>query len=211
MDKAKPEIEIPNVPSEYYRRYEYVLDVNVSDEDSGVASVTLPDGIVVTGEDLTSVTYTVTDNGTYTFTVVDNVGNEETITITITHLQAEQSMRLVDSRGRPLQGGVFELYWDGKLIDRKETDVNGVIDFGLLYTSGEYELKQVRVLDGYRLNSEVIDFQVPDIIEVTNYQKSEELPSTGTMDTLIILVIVLASITVIIVTNKKRRKISKEE
>lgn len=55
-----------------------------SDSQSGVKSITRPDGTVVNGS---SASYTVNQNGTYTFTATDNVGNISTQSITINNIK----------------------------------------------------------------------------------------------------------------------------
>ncbi|AJD93419.1 hypothetical protein JMA_41010 (plasmid) [Jeotgalibacillus malaysiensis] len=60
---------------------------NVQDNGvSGLKGITLPNGNLVTG---TSATYTVTENGVYTFLVEDNAGNRWTETVNVTNIDKE--------------------------------------------------------------------------------------------------------------------------
>ena len=212
FDNEAPEITVNGDLDDWFRDYELELDLEVitSDNHSGVKQVTLPDGTVVTGQELETLTYTVTDNGSYEFIVEDNVGHKTTYTKEVTMLEKGFSVKVTDTDNKPLEGTEFELYRDGELIETAESDSNGLVDFGTVYTSGDYEVIQTRILEGFRLNNNILEVDVADDdIIIINYYQSEELPSTGTMETLMLLVMGLTSLAVITVTHKKRRKLSK--
>lgn len=59
------------------------IRVNAADSGSGVKSITLPDKTIVSGA---SATYTVTDNGTYSFILTDNDGNTKTYPVTVSNI-----------------------------------------------------------------------------------------------------------------------------
>lgn len=60
-----------------------IITASATDGQSGVASITKPDGSVVNGS---TATYSVGTNGTYSFTVKDAVGNSTTKTITVNNI-----------------------------------------------------------------------------------------------------------------------------
>jgi Predicted membrane protein len=59
------------------------INASASDTQSGVKSITLPNGTVINGA---SASYPVTANGTYQFVVIDNVGNITTKSITVNNV-----------------------------------------------------------------------------------------------------------------------------
>ncbi|AJD93431.1 hypothetical protein JMA_41140 (plasmid) [Jeotgalibacillus malaysiensis] len=63
-----------------------VLSIKASDEESGVASITLPSGEIVEG-DMAEVK--ATENGVYTFIVKDKAGNESTFTHEVKNIDRE--------------------------------------------------------------------------------------------------------------------------
>ena len=61
-----------------------IISAGSSDSQSGVKSITRPDGTTVNGS---FASYTVNQNGTYTFTATDNVGNISTQSITVSNIR----------------------------------------------------------------------------------------------------------------------------
>jgi hypothetical protein len=62
---------------------------NATDADSGVKSITKPDGTVTIGA---TATYVVTTNGNYPFTLTDNVGNTTQYVIPVTNVDKGNSI-----------------------------------------------------------------------------------------------------------------------
>ena len=60
-----------------------------TDEGSGVNSIILPNGSVVTAA---SVTYTVSANGVYNFAIIDNAGNTKTIPVTVSNISTSSDI-----------------------------------------------------------------------------------------------------------------------
>ena len=79
IDKTNPTIDVSGVPTSSTNQ-NITLTVNGTDNESGVKSITLPNGSIINGS---SATYTVNQNGDYTFKVTDNAGNTSTKTINI--------------------------------------------------------------------------------------------------------------------------------
>jgi hypothetical protein len=59
------------------------ISVTASDSQSGVKQIQKPDGTTVNSS---TATYTVTSNGTYTFTLTDNTGNSASYPVTVSHV-----------------------------------------------------------------------------------------------------------------------------
>ena len=60
-----------------------VITVIAYDDISGVNSITTPDGKI---NQVSTVTYSVTVNGTYTFLLTDNAGNTASFSVTVTNI-----------------------------------------------------------------------------------------------------------------------------
>jgi hypothetical protein len=72
------------------------INVTTSDVGSGVKSITLPNGTIVSGN---TATYTVTDIGVYYFTVVDNVGNSTTAYIVVGNIDKNKPNVSISNNG----------------------------------------------------------------------------------------------------------------
>ena len=82
IDGTNPTATVTGNPTSWTKN-NATLTITGADTQSGVKSITKPDGTVVTG---TSTTYTVSANGTYTFKVTDNVGNVLTHNVSVTKI-----------------------------------------------------------------------------------------------------------------------------
>jgi hypothetical protein len=78
IDKVPPTLNISGIPSTLTNLI--TLTISASDDRSGVAYITLPNGSTTTS---TSTTFNIRANGSYTFKVTDNAGNITTQTVTI--------------------------------------------------------------------------------------------------------------------------------
>ena len=84
IDNTAPTLSLTQTPDTgIWTRGSVVLNAISSDSQSGVKSITLPDGTVVNGS---NTDYTIFVNGTYTFKVIDNAGNETTKNITVNNI-----------------------------------------------------------------------------------------------------------------------------
>ena len=79
IDKVQPEDDIKASITNWTNQ-NIVLTATGNDAHSGMKQIKLPDGTIKTGG---SATYTVTDNGDYTFTFYDVAGNTTTATYTV--------------------------------------------------------------------------------------------------------------------------------
>ena len=79
IDVTAPNVNIVQSPTDWTKG-NVTLSVSATDDQSGVKSITLPDGIVINGG---SATFNVSTNGTYTFQVSDNIGNIVNKTVTV--------------------------------------------------------------------------------------------------------------------------------
>ena len=85
IDKVKPDIQITKNTSSPTSG-NIVLNITTSDDRSGVKRVRKPNG---EWDYRSSFTYNVYENGSYSFTVEDNAGNQTTKTITIENIDRE--------------------------------------------------------------------------------------------------------------------------
>lgn len=90
------------------------ITANASDALSGVASITKPDGTVVNS---TSTTHVVYGNGSYTFTAIDNAGNEYSRSITVTGLYVNDATQVYYEGGNS-----FKVTRDGEVYSQGENN-----------------------------------------------------------------------------------------
>lgn len=82
IDRSAPTGSITHNPEDWVID-KVELNWSFSDDKSGFSTVSLPDGQVLTES---SGNYTVTENGTYNFTVTDKLGNSQVITKEVTNI-----------------------------------------------------------------------------------------------------------------------------
>lgn len=82
IDKEAPTLNI-NMSTDEPTNTDVVVTVEASDKGSGIRGVILPDGSMVYSS---SVNFNVSENGTYEFKAVDNVGNEVAKSITVSNI-----------------------------------------------------------------------------------------------------------------------------
>lgn len=82
VDKTNPVMSHSLSPSSWTNG-NVNIRLNTSDNFSGIKEVTLPNGSKTSNA---NPTFTATDNGTYTFSVVDNVGNTSNRTVTVSNI-----------------------------------------------------------------------------------------------------------------------------
>ena len=68
------------------------ISFTATDDNSGVKSIILPDGSIVTSS---TVTYTVSANGIYNFTIIDNAGNARTVPVTVTNISSSSNLTVI--------------------------------------------------------------------------------------------------------------------
>lgn len=82
IDKALPTIAVSKSPTAWTNG-NVTLDATATDALSGVKSITLPNGTTVAGD---SASQTVTTNGIYRFSTVDNAGNVKILDVSVTNI-----------------------------------------------------------------------------------------------------------------------------
>jgi len=81
-----------------------VITTTATDASSGVKRINLPDGTYVNGA---NATFTATGNGTYSFTVEDNVGNTTTKVITVSNIDKDMpTLTLTPSSSNWISGNI---------------------------------------------------------------------------------------------------------
>lgn len=206
IDLKAPELKVTGNPTDYTEDDEVVLKIKAEDELSGVKSITLPDGRVETGKGLEDLSYTVTENGVYTFKTEDNLGNKETYTVTVDKIMIPYFFYIYDSNGKPLQGAGFDLLRDGIVHKTSTSDVNGLVDFGKVPPTGKYTVKQIKVAEGYIPTPGEFEVDLEEVApDFINEQRGKEFPATGTAELAVITItsIVLVGIIAILGIKKK--------
>lgn len=81
IDKASPEINLSYDTN--FRNTDLDVDVLVTDKQSGLSNLVLPDG---SNSNKSNITYSVSQNGNLVFTAIDNVGNSSSKSVNINNI-----------------------------------------------------------------------------------------------------------------------------
>ena len=210
IDKEAPDVEVIGNPTTYVDEATIVLDA--TDNLSGVKSITLPTGEVVTGS---QASFKVNENGTYEFTITDNAGNTTKETVEVSKMTIPYMFYLYDAFGKPIKGSGFDLLRDGEKFTSSISDENGLVDFGRVPGDGKYTIKQTKAPDGYVIDPNEKDVEVGDTTEpeeFINYPRGTILPATGTIYGLVTTALVGLTLgTLYVVSKKKRNGTGKKE
>lgn len=109
IDKTQPELALMQSADN-----PQIIIATATDSESGVASITNPDGTVIQGN---STTYTVSENGTYYFKATDNVGNVREASILISNIDVQSSI---------LKHGLYNGYVTDMKDDSSLNVTNGI-------------------------------------------------------------------------------------
>ena len=194
IDKVAPTISITGNPTSWVNQA--TLTVTGSDNLSGIKQIVLPNGNVVNGS---IANYTVTSNGSYTFKVIDNAGNEYSQTVnvtkvdgtvgdinkvksTMTHLNETTSSRRITMTFSAVTDNLSGLKGYSYVIDKNPTTIpdNTVDTTSTTITkditdTGKYYL-HIKAIDnvGNAGNTKHYELEVPSLINSIN--------SSGTID-----------------------------
>ncbi len=113
-----------------------ILTIEANDALSGIKEIILPDGISI---NKSSTSYTVTENGSYTFKAVDNAGNKAEKTIEITNID----------KNLPTEGEIIILAVDEEDGRTLKTTEDKNLGLGV-------QIVQAPVIPGYKLTSSPI-------------------------------------------------------
>ena len=83
IDKNAPKLDLKYDQPNGWTNGDLIITANASDAESGIKSITLPDGREITGN---TTTFNATQNGTYNFLTTDNAGNVTKGAITINEI-----------------------------------------------------------------------------------------------------------------------------
>lgn len=185
IDREVPELLVDGNPDDWVEEDEIILDVKGVDNQSGVKSLTLPNGEVVEG----SSQYVVSKNGSYEFVLEDKVGNKKGYTIKVDKLMMRYFFYIKDEYGQPIEGAGFELIRDGEVHTTAESQSNGLVDFGKVPPTGKYTIRQVKAPDGHVVNPEEKPVDIEDNTdpeEFISHPRGKQLPATGKASTLVV-------------------------
>ena len=205
IDRTAPGVTIKGNVEDWTEEDKLTLSINATDTQSGVKSITLPDGKVVSAK---TATFDVTKNGEYEFIVMDNVGNTTKHTETVEYMMIPYSFYMYDKNGVPVKGVEFELMRNGEYYKTAISDVNGLVTFGKVPPDGKYQVRQVTAPGGVVLDPKDIengDFTEP--VEVVTYPRGLELPGTGTSYVLVVSGVIGLTLLGIAKVRSKRKKL----
>lgn len=104
IDLTAPTLNL-STNTNLFTNQQVTIQANAFDSESGVVSITLPNGQVVNGS---NASYTVTANGTYTFSSVDSMGNTSNTSITITNIVVINTISGIDHIEYKLDGATVQ-------------------------------------------------------------------------------------------------------
>ncbi|MFP3728571.1 hypothetical protein U8V72_25645 [Priestia filamentosa] len=137
IDMVKPEANI-KASETGWTNQNVVLTATGEDADSGMSYIKLPDGSTVSGD---TVTYTATENGTYTFTFYDKVGNSITESYTVDGID----------RVKPF-------IWDAK--KNPDTATKGEVTISVFAGDADSGVKRIILPNGTAVYSEKAEYKV---------------------------------------------------
>ena len=171
IDQEKPQITITGLKDSPTNR-DITLLIKAEDEGSGIKNITLPDGTEVTEK---TTTYTIIENGTYTFKATDQVGNEvegtvdidnidkikPTLTLEPNTLEPTNQDVIITARATDNESGIKEIILpDGEVVS--DTTATFTVS-----ENGSYTF----------LTRDNAGNETEEIIEITNINRS--LPNKG--------------------------------
>ncbi len=159
----------------------------------------------------------VLDNKKHEFTI--DYKNDQAIALeelTLYNYLPKGSLKLlkINHKGEALSGAYFEIFNDeDNLVFRGYTDKNGYINIEKL-PLGKYYIKEIKAPQGYKINKEIINFEIKENGQIINIKAKNDLvvnvPITEKDEfpliEVISLVFVLAGIGVLIYDKKNKRK-----
>ena len=159
----------------------------------------------------------VLDNKKYEFTI--DYKNDQTIALeklTLYNYLPKGSLNLlkINHKGEALSGAYFEIFnSNDNLVFRGYTNENGIIRIDKL-PIGNYYIKEKKAPNGYKVNKEIIDFEIKENGQVINIKAKNDLivkvPITDKDEfpliEVISLIFVVAGIGVLIYDKKNKRK-----
>ena len=203
IDREAPKVGVTGNVEDWTEEDKLTLTINAEDTQSGVKSITLPDGKVVNAK---TVTYDVMKNGDYEFIVTDNVGNTTKHKEAVEYMMIPYSFYIYDNKGKPVKGSEFELLRNGEYYKTAISDVTGLVTFGKVPPDGKYQVRQVTAPGGVVLDPKDIengDFTDP--IEVVTYPRGLTLPGTGTLGLTAYTALALGLMMVLLGVKRKKR------
>ncbi|MCE4051683.1 WxL domain-containing protein [Bacillus sp. Au-Bac7] len=136
IDKGKPAMDITGISTKTTNK-DVDLQVTSNDSLSGVKRIQKPNG---EWENTSQLTYKVRQNGTYTFIVEDNAGNQTSKSVTVNNIDKESPTLKVDVKP-PSAGRVYVAY--------SATDTSGIKEIRV-----PKELKKDEYTDEYYFSTE---------------------------------------------------------
>lgn len=158
----------------------------------------------------------VLDNKKYEFTIKYEENNNLEETITLYNHLPKGSLKLlkVNHKGESLSNAYFEIFnSENNLVFRGYTDKNGLINIEKL-PLGTYYIKEIKAPDGYKINREIIKFEITKDGQVIDVKAKNDLivnvPITDKNEfplfEVLSLTFALTGILILIYAKKNKRK-----
>ncbi|NFV77397.1 hypothetical protein FDE98_15060 [Clostridium sporogenes] len=133
-DKEAPEIDLTGIPSDWTNK-DFTVKVTATD-NTKVKSIKLPDGTVVNGD---TGTFTIKENGTYSFVAEDEAGNTKTKELKVSNIdkvaptkpsitRIEDSIKITE--GKDNESGIKQTLYrinNGNWIDLKDFNLDNLV------------------------------------------------------------------------------------
>ncbi len=133
-DKEAPEIDLTGIPSDWTNK-DFTVKVTATD-NTKVKSIKLPDGTVVNGD---TGTFTIKENGTYSFVAEDEAGNTKTKELKVSNIdkvaptkpsitRIEYSIKITE--GKDNESGIKQTLYrinNGNWIDLKDFNLDNLV------------------------------------------------------------------------------------
>ncbi|NFA61295.1 hypothetical protein EXM63_06455 [Clostridium botulinum] len=134
-DKEAPEINLIGIPEDWTNKY-FTITVKATD-NTKVKSIKLPDGTFINGD---TGTFTIKENGTYSFVAEDEAGNTKTKELKVSNIdkvaptkpsitRIEDSIKITE--GKDNESGIKQTLYkinNGNWIDLKDFNLNNLIN-----------------------------------------------------------------------------------
>ncbi|NCI20789.1 hypothetical protein EJM73_05935 [Clostridium botulinum] len=173
-DKEAPEIDLTGIPSDWTNK-DFTVKVTATD-NTKVKSIKLPDGTVVNGD---TGTFTIKENGTYSFVAEDEAGNTKTKELKVSNIdkvaptkpsitRIEDSIKITE--GKDNESGIKQTLYrinNGNWIDLKDFNLDNLVTGeNIIYAKSIDKAGNESEISEFKLTIEDKDKEAPTL-EIT--------------------------------------------
>lgn len=208
VDGTAPEINItPNL--DYFTNKNVILEINATDELSGVDYIKLPNGDIVKAE---SYTLEIENNGSYEFEAVDLAGNSVKKSITISNIDKEgptanssivyntnKTEAIIKVEAEDDFSGVLNITLpDGKVVETETTSF-------MVKKNGTYKFAVRDVAGNIYIETVIVDSIEDKANNTENNTDKEDMPDTSGVSPIITTLSIISLIGGIIGIRKRKK------